>query len=361
MTGKAAVGLDIGTSAVRAAELSLGKRPATLARFGQVALPLGAVRDGEVVDIEAVAAAIKQLWASSKFGTKRVIVGVSNQKVVARQVDLPRLPADQLRESLPFLVQDHIPMPVEQAILDFHPLEEFESSSGEPMLRVLLVAAAQDVVSNTVAAVQKAGLHPVAVDLTPFALLRGLAQADELGLSEDGGEALIDIGASVTNIVVHRGGVPSFVRILLMGGADITEAIAERMGVPLEEAESIKQHTGMLEVPRALSPDDSPARSSIETAAAAFVEEIRGSLAYYGAQPRSVNVRRIVLSGGGGQLPGLVARLALANRVPVELGTAMSRLKVGKVGLTAEQLSAVAPLVSVPVGLAMGSTLGRAS
>lgn len=355
------MGLDIGTSGVRAAELSLGKRPATLTRFGQVALPPGAVRDGEVIDVDVVAAAIRQLWASTKFSTKRVTVGVSNQKVVAREVDLPRLPADELRKSLPFLVQDRIPMPVDQAILDFHPLEEFETESGDRMVRVLLVAAAEDVVDNTVRAVQKAGLNPVAVDLTPFALLRGLARVDELGLSEDSGEALIDIGAGVTNIVVHQGGVPRFVRILLMGGADITEAIAERLGISTEEAESLKQQTGMLAKARDLTDADSPATWAIETSAAAFIEEVRGSLDYHRHQPHSVDAKRIVLSGGGGQLRGLAERLATATRVPVELGTAMTRLKVGKVGLTEEQLAFVAPLVSVPVGLAMGTSLGLAS
>jgi len=348
------VGLDIGTSGVRAAELLLGKQQATLARFGQVALPPGAVRDGEVVDIDAVASAIRLLWASTKFRTKRVVVGMSNQKVVARQVDLPRLSAQELRKSLPFLVQDHIPMPVEQAILDFHPLEEFEGESGDRMLRVLLVAATKDMVDNTVAAVQKAGLQPDAIELTPFALIRGLASVDELGLSEAEGEALIDVGASVTNIVVHQGGVPRFVRILLMGGGDITEAIAECMGVPFEEAESIKQQLGMPEAPREPSQDDSPAVGALQTSGAAFVEEVRGSLNYYQAQPRAVEVKRIVLSGGGGQLRGLAARLALANRLPVDQGDAMGRLKVGKVGLSADQLSFVAPLVAVPVGLAMG-------
>ena len=133
------MGLDIGTSGVRAAELSLGKGGATLERFGQVALPPGAVRDGEVVDVDVVAQAIKQLWAQAKFGSKKVVVGVANQKVVVRQVDLPWLPLKELRESLAFQVQDFIPMPVEQAILDFHPLEEFTSESGARMLRVLLV------------------------------------------------------------------------------------------------------------------------------------------------------------------------------------------------------------------------------
>ncbi len=348
------MGLDIGTSGVRAAELSFGKRPATLDKFGQVALPVGAVRDGEVVDVDAVASAIRQLWSSTKFRTKRVVVGVSNQKVVVRQVDLPWLPADEFRKSLTYQVQDYIPMPVDQAILDFHPLDEFVNDSGGRMLRVLLVAASRDMVNSTVAAVQKAGLSPVMIDLTPFALLRGLAQLDELGLSGAQGEALVDVGASITNIVVHQGGVPRFVRILLMGGDDITEAVAERMGVPVAEAESIKQQTGMAEEPAAVDAESPFAARIIETSGASFVEEVRGSLDYYLAQPGSIEVKRIVLSGGGGQLRGLAARLSLASRLPVELGSAMSALSVGKVGLDAEQLALVAPLASVPVGLAMG-------
>ena len=141
------MGLDIGTSGVRAAELSArqGSRR-TLEHFGQVALPPGAVRDGEVVDVETVAAAISSCGRRRSSRSKKVVLGVANQKVVVRQVDLPWLPLDELRKSLSFQVQDFIPMPVEQAILDFHPLEEFTSDTGARMLRVLLVAAARDMV-----------------------------------------------------------------------------------------------------------------------------------------------------------------------------------------------------------------------
>ena len=125
MAGRAAVGLDIGASGVRAAELSFGKGPATLERFGQVALPPGAVRDGEIVDNDAVAHAVRQLWSQAKFSSKKVALGVANQRVIVRQVDLPWLPMPELKKSLAFQVQDFVPMPVEQAILDVHPLEEF--------------------------------------------------------------------------------------------------------------------------------------------------------------------------------------------------------------------------------------------
>jgi type IV pilus assembly protein PilM len=348
------VGLDIGTSGVRAAQLSLGKGPVTLERFGQVALPPGAVRDGEVVDQLQVAAAIKQLWGQAKFSTKRVVVGVANQKVIVRQVDLPWLALPELRASLPLHVQDIIPMPVEQAILDFHPLEEFTNDAGARTLRVLLAAAARDTVGSTIGAVTRAGLTPVMVDLTSFAVLRAVAAFDELGVGGAEAEALVDVGASVTNIIVHQAGVPRFVRILLMGGNDITEAVAERMGVPLEQAESVKQQLGVAPQSGLAAGPAHPAERVIEATTSAFVEEVRGSLDYYLASTVAAPVRRIVLSGGGGRLAGLPDRLSAVTRLPVEQANPMATMRLGRTGLNTEQLSYVEPLVAVPVGLAMG-------
>ena len=350
MAGRPVVGLDIGTSGVRAAELSSGKGPMTLERFGQVALPNGAVRDGEVIDSDAVAAAIKQLWVQAKFSSKRVVVGVANQKVVVRQVDLPWLPVNELRKSLQFQVQDFIPMPVDQAILDFHPLEEFTNDAGARMLRVLLVAASRDMVGSAVESVEKAGLEPAMVDLTSFAVLRSLVGGSGMGSVE--AEALVDIGASVTNIVVHQGGVPRFVRILLRGGADITDAVAERLGVPMDHAEAVKQSNGMSPTPG--SAEQHPAGRAIELTGSNFVEEVRGSLDYYLAQPAAMRIGRVVLSGGGSRLGGIVQRLSAATRLPVELARPMGSLRLGRTGLTDEQLAYVEPMVAVPVGLAMG-------
>ncbi len=342
------MGLDIGTSGVRAAELSTRRGQTKLERFGQVALPLGAVRDGEVIDVSAVAAAVRELWSQAKFSTKKVVVGVANQKVVVRQVDLPWMPPAELKKSLSFQVQDYIPMPVEQAILDFHPLGEVTSESGARLLRVLLVAASRDMVTRALAAVEQAGLQPSMVDLTPFAVLRSLVH--DSGLAQ--AEALVDVGASVTNILVHQGGVPRFVRILLMGGSDITDALTERLGVPTEQAESVKQNAGLAAVPG--SAEAHPASRAIESSGSAFVEEVRSSLDYYLAQPGAVRIERVVLSGGGSRLGGLGDRLSTATRLPVDVARPLSVLKLGKTGLTDEQLAYIEPMVTVPVGLAMG-------
>lgn len=351
-----AVGLDIGTSGVRAAQLSLAKGQVTLERFGQVALSPGAVRDGEVADVPTVAAAIKQLWSSAKFSSKKVVLGVANQRVVVRQVDLPWLPISEMRASLPLQVQDLVPMPIEQAILDFHPVEEFVNDSGARMLRVLLVAAARDMVMAALEAARKAGLTVNQIDLTPFAVLRSLATVDQVGVdpaAHGTAEALVDIGAKVTNIVIHSNGVPRFVRILMMGGDTITDAVAERMGVPFEQAEGFKEQHGMGRSP-GIPADDHPAARVIETVGSSFVDEIRGSLDYYLAQTHAQSLRRILVSGGGARLGGLAERLAFASRLPVQPAAVLAAVQVGKTGLTPEQLSFIEPLATVPVGLAMG-------
>jgi type IV pilus assembly protein PilM len=355
VAGRTAVGLDIGTSGVRAAELSFGKGGVTLERFGQVALTPGAVRDGEVADADIVAQAIKHLWSSVKFSSKKVVLGVANQKVIVRQVDLPWLPESELRQSLSFQVQDYIPIPVDQAILDFHTVEEFVNEAGVRTVRVLLVAAVRDMVMSAVEAARKAGIAVTQVDLTPFAVLRAAARVDALGLSSarHGAQAVVDIGSKVTNIVVHQNGVPRFVRVLLMGGDHVTEAVAERMGVPIDQAEGVKQQLGLATTP-GIPESDHPAARVVESTGAALVEEIRGSLDYYLAQPSSTPLDRVVVSGGGARLGGLLPRLALATRLPVDPANPLASLKVGKTGLSSEQLNYVEPLVTVPVGLAMG-------
>lgn len=348
MAGRTAIGLDIGTSGVRAAELSFGKHGITLEKFGQVAVHEGAVRDGEVIDGAAVASAIKQLWGATRFSHKNVVLGVANQRVIVRTVDLPYMPAADLKKALPFQVQDFLPIPVDQAVLDFHPLETLTDASGSRTQRGLLVAASRDTVLANVTCAESAGLRVSMVDLTSFAVLRSVGKRTDVDVHT---EALVDIGARVTNIVVHSGGVPRFVRILLMGGQDITDAVAERLGVPQVEAEGLKQDMGLYVAPGELA----NASRAVESTASTFIDEVRGSLDYYRASHPDAQVERVVLSGGGSLLRGLSDRLGNATGLPVKAGDPMASMQIGKTGLDESQLAVVQPLAAVPVGLALGA------
>ena len=344
------IGLDIGSSAVRAVQVSTGRGPATLEKLGQVMLPPGTVRDGEIVDSDAVAAAIRELWSRYKLKGRKVALGLANQQVVVRQIDLPYLPEEELRKSLSFQVQDYIPIAVDQAILDFHILEEYETESGERFTRVLLVAAQREMISQILDAVEKAKLEPIGLDLDAFAVLRSLAP--ESVIDDPEGELLIDIGHNVTNIVVHRGGAPHFVRILLMGGGQITDGLVNNLEMELADAEAAKATIG-LEPPREES--EQPVAEVIAERANRFVDEIRGSVDYYLAQADAIPISRMVVTGGGSQLPLLRERLAETLRIHVDRGHPMQELRMGRLDLDQDQLVEAEPFMTVAIGLAMGA------
>lgn len=343
------IGLDVGTFAVRAAELTLGSGPPTLTRFGQVTLPVGAMRDGEVVEIDVVASAIRRLWAEAGFRSRDVVVGVSNLRVVVRQAEMPALSDAEMASALQFEAPELIPIPVDDAIIDFQVIDEFVSPAGEPRAHIVLAAAQRDMVRNLVAAVQAAGLTPTLIDVLPFALIRAARLGD--GGAEVGAEALISVGAGVTNVVVHESGIPRFGRVLPVGGEDLTEAVATQLDLDLDTAEDLKR--------RGLVPGDEAserAATVITDRLGPLVDEIRGSLDFYLAQPDAVPIQRIVLTGGTSRLPGIRERLSQQLNVPVDAAHPLGGLRLGRLGLTPEQLADAEPLLTVAVGVALAGT-----
>ncbi len=352
MARKTVIGLDIGTSAVRAAELDVRKSPPLITRFGQVMLPIGAVHDGEVVDAEAVGATISELWKRAHFKSKHVLLGVANQRVIVRQVEMPWMEEDELRQGLAFQVQDQLPIPVADAILDFRVLEEFVSSDNQQMMRVLLVAAQRGMIDAMLRAVSSAGLKPDVIDLVPFALMRTLGDLSADQFAQDpsqvgSAEAIIDVGAGITNIVVHEQGTPRFVRILVSGGQEVTDALASGLGLPVEEAEAIKRQA-------AYGGASEEAVRIVDEQMRVVVDEIRGSLEYYENQPTSGRLARVVLTGGASVAPTFAQDLQAATGVPTTYGHPLASIRLGKLGLTPEQLAEAENLISVPVGLALG-------
>jgi Tfp pilus assembly protein PilN len=195
------------------------------------------------------------------------------------------------------------------------------------------------------------------VDLVPFALMRSLVR-DRVETDHDGvaqpdlvtSEAIVCIGAGVTNVVVHEHGVPRFVRMLIVGGGDVTEAIAENLSVDFDTAEALKRRANLE------SEDDLEVQAAqiVHDRAIPILEEIRGSLDYYLAQSGSAEIGRILLSGGGSLLGDLRGRLEETLGIPVEIGHPLLGVKLGRTGIDDERLLGAEPLLAVPVGLALG-------
>ena len=370
------VGLDIGSTGVRAAELAPGRRRSTLRRFASVPLAPGVVRAGTVVDGEALTEALTELWSIGKFGSKEVRLGVASSGVVVRQMVLDWMPPADFKQALRYQVADALPMPVDDANLDYHLLEELElAEEGEDprrVARILLVAAAREVVDPFVEAVRNAGLRTSGVDLLPFALVRartpgGLDAAGET-------EAIVDIGADVVSVVVHAGGVPRYVRIIPgVGGDSITQAVQQGYQWSWEDAERTKVFVGL---PGHATLDDSqrqgtsprsdgldhPAQRVVVDAATTLVGEISTTLDFYRASaseaavadgaPQPIEVSRVLLCGAGGRLGGLLELLQDRLDVPVARLDVRRSLKGARSSkLSAEDETALA----VAAGLCAGA------
>ena len=392
------VGVDIGSTAVRVAEVAAGDVP-VIVRAAQVPLPPGVVEAGEVRQPEAVGEALRELWSKSGVKSKQVHLGVGNQRVVVRELALPWLPEKELRDTLGFQVQEFIPMAADEAVLDFDPLGEMDQG-GRRMVRILLVAAHKPMVNALVEAALAAKLDPQGIDLTPFAVTRAVGTLDAgLDLDSSGDEAIVDIGAQVTSICVHDHGVIRFVRMLPSGGRDITLALASRLGVDDEVAERLKRGerlrgfadaapaesladgapAGRLPAPAdaiatGTLPSDTPPADTLSvqaprgvpgvisdpsrvrdlalTRAGSFVDEVRSSLEFYTALMPNARIGRVLVVGGGSRLDGLLELLQERLQVPVDRGRLFERAK-SEIGLSAEASVEAEAVLSVAVGLAI--------
>ena len=251
-SGADVVGLDIQPGFVAAVQAHLN---GTVTAERAAALPLAAdvVRDGEVKDITALSDALRELFAGSGL-SKRVRIGVANQRTVLRTLELPPVTdRKELAAAVGFQAQDQVPMPLSNAVLDFHPLGVIDTPAG-PRQRVVLVAAQRDMIERLLAAVRGAGLRPEGIDLSAFALIRSLYRADPEGASR----VLYVNVDGLTNLAIAEGHVCRFTRVVGSGLEGMASEIAERRGIALTEARELLAAVDLN------APDEPPAEPSAE-------------------------------------------------------------------------------------------------
>ena len=343
------LGVDIGATYVRVAEVELSGKGSgasgTLTALCAAPLPPGAVQAGEVIEVSTVASALKQLIHQTGCSTKEAILGVGAPNVVVRELDLPAMPMAQLKTSLPFQVQELLPMSPSEAMLDFFPTAEFAGESGS-LLRGVMVAAPKSVVAQNVLAVENAGLRPKVVDLGAFSLLRSQLTSE----TSEKIAAFVDIGARITTVVVVHHGVPRMVRILPSGGQDMTDAVASALQMGQQDAEQFKMAVGL---GQSAAPDMQAGQEALVAAARSLVESIRNTFVFYSSNNPGAPLEHVVITGGGSLLSGLGQYLASASRVPVSFGNAFARVTPSK-KLKTESMQGNEVRGAMAVGLALG-------
>ncbi len=314
--GRTVVGLDIEPGFVAAVQVrATAGDGVSIERAAGLPLGPGIVRDGEVADPEALAEALRELFREHKLG-KRVRIGVANQRIVVRTLELPPLQdAKEIAAAVRFHAQDHIPMPLEQAVLEHQSLGLVDTPEGQ-RTRVVLVAARRDMVERLHAAARQAGLRPAGIDLAAFAMIRALHTG------EGGATLYVSIGG-VTNLALAEGTTCVFTRVAPGGVEALAAELAERRGLTLEHARQWLVHVGLEAPAEAISGEQeivSEARSVLLDGVRRIADEVRNSLDFYRAQAGALAAERAVVTGPATSIPGFCDRLGAAIGLPVELG-----------------------------------------
>lgn len=347
------VALDMGSSAIAGVEVRAGRERVALTRAAVEPLPPGLVHDGEIQDPDELAAELKRFWKQGHFSGRKVRLGVANQRVLTRVIDLPVMTDDrERRAAVEFEAAEHFPLPPDQSVVDFQPVGRYQAETGERE-RVVVVAAHREMIENLVSVVRRAGLQPVGVDLEAFALLRAYLPPPSVldeGSVDALAQAVVHVGAEVTHVIVAVDRNCHFTRLVDFGGEHLTRAVEQRTGLPREEAEAVKIACGLLGEPLDGWDADTVAevRHALALGARPLVREVARSLDYYRSQPFSRTIDRVVLGGGTALCTGIDRYLQQGLGMHVELGDA--RAQVDEAG---ELPADVLQRASVAIGLAL--------
>ena len=351
--GKKIVGLKIGASQLAAARVT-NNGSAELLQVAREPLNAGVVVGGELRDPEALAAALKDFFSKHKLPSRGVRLGIANNRIGVRTFDVDGISDQkQLDNAIRFRAQEALPIPIDEAVLDYQVLRESTNEEGQVSKRVLLVVAYREQIDRYIEACKKAGIGLIGIDLEAFALLRAL-QAPQVGAGDDPDAALVAvaIGHERSTFAVSDGRVCEFTRVLEWGGSGINVALARALDAAPSEVEGVKRALSLMDemTPEGLTPEQAAkARDAIRRAIQIFARELVSSLQFYQNQPGSLGIGEIVLTGGTTHLPGLAAELEKLIGVRVRVGDPLARVKVSKKIGQPEQIGSLA--VAIGLGI----------
>ncbi|HKP46369.1 MAG TPA: type IV pilus assembly protein PilM [Pyrinomonadaceae bacterium] len=337
------VGVDVGSSSVKAVELQGKSGDFQLLSLGFETLQSDSVVDGQIMELNAVSDAIGNIFNEHKIKTTRVAAGVNGHSVIVKNIVLPQMTEDELQESFAWHAEEHIPFDITDVNLDYH-----VTARSEDAIHVLLAACKRDKIANLKQAIQLAGKQPTVIDVDAFAL----QNCYELNYEPQPGNvvALLNIGASTTNINILNGVQSVFTRDATFGGNQYTSLLQKELGLTFDQAESVKRGMALPEgaEQREIGP-------ILDTVSDILALEIQKTMDFYRATAEDGNsaVQSILVSGGGSKLTGLVDFLANRFEIPVEMFDPFRKIRVDARGFDPEYMREIVPEMAIAVGLAL--------
>jgi len=339
---KSVVGLDIGSSAVKAVELKASGKTFKVVAFAMEPVPPDSIVDGAIIDGGAVAEAIKRLFAQKAFKTKEVAASLSGNAVIVKKISLPVMTEQELSDSIYWEAEQYIPFDIQDVSLDYQVLDSGTGPDGKGTMEVLLVAAKKEKIADYTSVITQAGRQAVVVDVDAFALQNAYEANYGPGPSV---VVLLNAGASATNVNIVSNGQSLFTRDLSLGGNTYTEAVQRELNLPFEAAEAAKK--GLPVEGHAF--DD--VRPVLHAVTENLLLEIQKTFDFYKATAASDQIDRIVLSGGASAVDGFAD--ALADRFGVDVEHFDPFRQVAFEKPPAENVAELAATAAVAVGLAL--------
>jgi type IV pilus assembly protein PilM len=340
---KNCIGLDIGSSSVKAVQIKKGKKGLELLAFGMEPLVPQTIVDGTIMDQGAVVEAIRTLWDRLRLRQKEVAIAIAGHSVIIKKISMPSMSENELEEQIPYEAEHHIPFAKDDVDIDY---QVVKSQNPAGQMEIILVAAKKEVVHDYVGVVREAGLSPLVVDVAAFSA----QNAYELNYDLDRGETavLINIGAAISNINIIRDGSSLFTRDVTIGGNAFTEEIQKQLNVSQDEAEAYKVGGSYEE--HGVVPQE--VERIIEGTAEVIAGEFQRSLDFFLATASDANVSRICMGGGTAKVTALHRAIEKRSRLTVEMMDAWRRVDVNP-KLDTTYLGAHAPEAMVGLGLAL--------
>ncbi len=342
-SGKAAVGLDIGSHSIKVVELARAGKNLKMTRYAIQELAPGTVVDGEVVNREHLISTITDVLRNAGIKSKNVYTAVSGRSVIVRRIPMEKMSEAQARQAIHWEAEQHIPFRIDEVSLDFKIINE-EIAPGQ--MEVLLVAAKKEVVDLHRGLLQSAGLHPEVIELEQFALQRAFEHAYQP--SEEECVTILNVGAEVTNMIVIKGGLPSFNRDLAIGGNRFIEALQRSLGLDYEAAENVLKG----DLPEGTSAED--VRSAISHVIEELSTSVRRSFISFQASGESSRIDKMYISGGCSLMTGgLATILSEQHGLPVEPFQPFRNIQVDPTVIPDDQRAGIDAILAVCTGLAL--------
>lgn len=343
MGKKNLVGLDIGSSSVKAVELAKKGNVLQLVNMGFENLQTDTIVDGQIMELNNVSNVISSIFNEHQIRTPRVAAGVSGHSVIVKNIVLPQMSEEELQESFSWHAEEHIPFDIADVNLDY----ELTSKSSES-LNVLMAACKSDKIANVKQAIQLAGKQPVIIDVDAFAL----QNCYEVNYQPKPGEvvALLNVGAATMNINILNGSRSVFARDASVGGSQYTSLLQKELGLSFEQAEGVKRGMALPDGVEAR-----PIQPIIETVSDILALEVRKTMDFYRATASEgeTAIQKILLAGGGSKLPGLADYLAKRFEIPVEVFNPFRQIEVDAKKFDPDYMREIVPDMAVAVGLAL--------